>query len=137
MNVGQKNYYEVLGLNKNASMEEIKKAFRKLAFEYHPDRNKTKESEQRFKTINEAYQVLSDPKPVHSMINMDRIHHSIMNQMDLKVLEILLGLVMFLIRFLVGTIYLERKIDHLAEIYIFRELWIYPLRNLLGDVRLI
>ena len=62
MNVGQKNYYEVLGLNKNASMEEIKKAFRKLAFEYHPDRNKTKESEQRFKTINEAYQVLSDPK---------------------------------------------------------------------------
>ena len=62
MSVGQKNYYEVLGLSKDASMEEIKKAFRKLAFEYHPDRNKTNASEARFKTINEAYQVLSDPK---------------------------------------------------------------------------
>ena len=62
MNVGQKNYYEVLGVSQDASMEEIKKAFRKLAFEYHPDRNKTKAAEERFKTINEAYQVLSDPK---------------------------------------------------------------------------
>ena len=62
MNVGQKNYYEILGVSQNASMEEIKKAFRKLAFEYHPDRNKTKSAEERFKTINEAYQVLSDPK---------------------------------------------------------------------------
>ena len=61
MSVGQKNYYEVLGLNKNASMEEIKKAFRKLAFEYHPDRNKNPGAEDSFKEINEAYQILSDP----------------------------------------------------------------------------
>ena len=62
MSVGQKNYYEILGLSRDASVEEIKKAFRKLAFEYHPDRNKTKVAEERFKTVNEAYQVLSDPK---------------------------------------------------------------------------
>ena len=62
MSVGQKNYYEILGLSTDASADEIKKAFRKLAFEYHPDRNKTKVAEERFKTINEAYQVLSDPK---------------------------------------------------------------------------
>jgi len=62
MSVGQKNYYEILGLSRDASAEEIKKAFRKLAFEYHPDRNKTKVAEERFKTINEAYQILSDPK---------------------------------------------------------------------------
>ncbi|SVA96923.1 uncharacterized protein METZ01_LOCUS149777, partial [marine metagenome] len=62
MNVGQKNYYEVLGVSKTASMEEVKKAFRKLAFEYHPDRNKSKVAEERFKTINEAYQILGDPK---------------------------------------------------------------------------
>ena len=62
MNVSQKNYYEVLGVSKSASMEDIKKAFRKLAFQYHPDRNKSKVAEERFKTINEAYQVLSDSK---------------------------------------------------------------------------
>lgn len=54
-----KDYYKVLGVNKGASQDDIKKAFRKLAHEYHPD--KTGGTEAKFKEINEAYQVLGDP----------------------------------------------------------------------------
>lgn len=57
------NYYEVLGVSKGASQDEIKKAYRKLALEYHPDRNPDdKEAEDKLKQINEAYGVLSDPQ---------------------------------------------------------------------------
>ncbi|MBQ1958864.1 MAG: DnaJ domain-containing protein, partial [Firmicutes bacterium] len=58
----KRDYYEVLGLQKGASDEEIKKAFRKMAMKYHPDRNQgDKEAEEKFKEVNEAYSVLSDP----------------------------------------------------------------------------
>jgi DnaJ-class molecular chaperone len=53
-----KDYYEVLGVNRTASADEIQKAYRKLARKYHPDINKTKEGEDRFKEINEANEVL-------------------------------------------------------------------------------
>jgi curved DNA-binding protein len=57
------DYYKTLGVDKNAPAEEIKKAFRKLAVKYHPDRNPNdKAAEDKFKEINEAYAVLSDPK---------------------------------------------------------------------------
>jgi len=56
-----KDYYDILGVRRDASDEEIKKAFRTLAKKYHPDLNPGKESEEKFKEINEAYQVLSDP----------------------------------------------------------------------------
>ena len=57
----KRDYYEVLGLQKGASDDEIKKAFRKLAMKYHPDKNPgDKEAEEKFKEINEAYAVLSD-----------------------------------------------------------------------------
>lgn len=60
--MAKKDYYEVLGLEKGASEDEIKRAFRKLAIKYHPDKNQgNKEAEEKFKEINEAYQVLSDP----------------------------------------------------------------------------
>lgn len=58
-----KDYYKILGVPRNATQEEIKKAYRRLALKYHPDRNKgNKEAEERFKEINEAYAVLSDPE---------------------------------------------------------------------------
>jgi curved DNA-binding protein len=56
-----KDYYQTLGVNRNASPDDIRKAYRKLAMQYHPDRNPgDKKAEERFKEINEAYQVLSD-----------------------------------------------------------------------------
>ena len=56
----RRDYYEVLGVERSANQDEIKKAFRKLAFQYHPDRNKEPEAEEKFKEISEAYAILSD-----------------------------------------------------------------------------
>jgi len=57
-----KDLYAVLGVTKDADEDAIKKAFRKLAMKYHPDKNPAKSSEQRFKEVNQAHEVLSDPK---------------------------------------------------------------------------
>lgn len=63
--MAKRDYYEVLGISKGASADEVKKAYRNLALKYHPDRvsaDKKKEAEERFKEISEAYEVLMDPK---------------------------------------------------------------------------
>jgi molecular chaperone DnaJ len=57
-----RDYYEILGIPRNASDEEVKKAFRRLAFQYHPDHNREDGAEEKFKEINEAYEILSDAK---------------------------------------------------------------------------
>ncbi|MGC9036663.1 MAG: DnaJ domain-containing protein, partial [Verrucomicrobiia bacterium] len=63
MPVQYKDYYEILGVPRDATEEEIKKAFRKLARQYHPDVAKDKKAaEEKFKEINEAYEVLSNPE---------------------------------------------------------------------------
>lgn len=62
MAVEKRDYYEVLGINRDSSDEDIKKAFRKLAFQYHPDHNHEDGAADKFKEVNEAYQVLCDPE---------------------------------------------------------------------------
>ena len=57
------DYYQVLGLKKNATAAEIKRTYRKLAVKYHPDKNPgNKEAEEKFKELSEAYEILSDPQ---------------------------------------------------------------------------
>jgi molecular chaperone DnaJ len=59
----KRDYYEILGVDRNATAEDLKKAYRKLALQYHPDRNQDdKDAEEKFKEATEAYEVLSDPK---------------------------------------------------------------------------
>ena len=58
--MAKRDYYEILGVNKNASKEEIKKAYKKLAMKFHPDVSKDKDAEAKFKEVSEAYAVLSD-----------------------------------------------------------------------------
>jgi DnaJ-class molecular chaperone len=61
--MSEKDYYEVLEVNRNSTQQNIKEVYRKLAFQYHPDRSKGNPSDvEKMKEINEAYAVLSDPR---------------------------------------------------------------------------
>lgn len=73
--MAKKDYYEVLGVPKNASEQDIKKAYRSMAKKYHPDRNKDNpEAEAKFKEVQEANEVLSDPQKERLMTSMDMRH---------------------------------------------------------------
>jgi len=64
--LAKRDYYEILGVKRDASEQELKKAYRQLALKHHPDRNPgSKPSEEKFKEINEAYEVLSDSQKRH------------------------------------------------------------------------
>jgi molecular chaperone DnaJ len=76
--MAQRDYYEILGVQRGATPEELKAAFRGLARQYHPDVNKSPDAEERFKEINEAYAVLSDPE---KRAAFDRYGHAGVNKM--------------------------------------------------------
>src|SRR4030042_1454502 len=69
----KRDYYEVLGVNRNAPDDEIKKAFRRLAFQYHPDRNREDGAEEKFKEVKEAYEILCNPQ---KRATYDRFGHA-------------------------------------------------------------
>ena len=72
--MAKRDFYDVLGVAKNASEDEIKKAYRKLAMKYHPDRNPdSKTAEEKFKEVKEAYEILSDE---HKREAYDRFGHA-------------------------------------------------------------
>ena len=72
--MSKRDYYEVLSLSKDASADEIKKAYRKLALQYHPDKNQDdKQAEEKFKEVAEAYAVLSDDQ---KRAKYDRFGHA-------------------------------------------------------------
>ncbi|WP_027119413.1 molecular chaperone DnaJ [[Mycoplasma] testudinis] len=86
----KRDYYEILGITKSADQSEIKRAFRKMAMKYHPDRNKEPDAEERFKEINEAYEVLNDEEKRkvydrygHEGLNASGFHQEGFNPFDI------------------------------------------------------
>lgn len=75
--MADKDYYQTLGVTKSASTDEIKRAYRKLALQYHPDRNKGKDTEAKFKEVTKAYEVLSDPQKKQTY---DQLGHAAFEQ---------------------------------------------------------
>ena len=102
--MAKRDYYEVLGVSKNAAADEIKKAYRNLALKYHPDRvpaERKKEAEEKFKEISEAYEVLIDSQ---KRANYDQYGHSGVEGLG-YLLELLLGFLLSFGRNPVGMVF--------------------------------
>ena len=90
--MAKKDYYDILGVNKSASKDEIKKAYRTTAFKYHPDKNPgDKAAEEKFKEASEAYSVLSDDK---KKANYDQFGHAAFEVVEVEVEEALVDLIL-------------------------------------------
>ena len=88
--MAKRDYYEVLGVSKNASDDEIKKAYRKLAVKYHPDKNPgDKTAEEKFKEISEAHEVLSDKQ---KRARYDQFGHAGVGELQVILLAELLAI---------------------------------------------
>ena len=84
--MSKRDYYEVLGVSKGASESEIKKAYRKMALKYHPDKNPDdKAAEEKFKEAAEAYEVLSTPEKNNDTISLDMLEWAEPQGVDLVV----------------------------------------------------
>ena len=94
--MAKRDYYEVLGVNKSASADQIKSAYRKLAVKYHPDKNKDdKGAEEKFKEASEAYHVLSNSERKQITTILDMLHLKMVAEVEEVGLETLTFLALF------------------------------------------
>ena len=109
--MAKRDYYDVLGVTKSASKDEIKKAYRKLALKYHPDKTKgDKSSEEKFKEASEAYHVLSDEKEKLIMINLVML---LLKEL-VEVVKVLEGLILHLFQIFL-KIFLEILVEEVPQ----------------------
>ena len=95
--MSKRDYYDILGVSKDASQEDIRKAYRALAKKYHPDVSKEENAEAKFKEVQEAYDVLGNEENERTMIDSVQLERMRTLAADLKVLVVLEVLVDFLI----------------------------------------
>ena len=107
--MAKRDYYDVLGVNKSASADQIKAAYRKLAVKHHPDKNKgDKTSEEKFKEASEAYHILSNTERKQNYDNLDTLH--------LRMVEVEEEDLVILIFQITSQIYLRISLEILVEV---------------------
>lgn len=115
----KKDYFEILGVSKDASEEEIKKAYKKLAKKYHPDVSQEKDAEKKFKEIQEAYSVLGDESKEKTTKNLDTILTDSNNTLEMDTANMV---------DLILKIYLEKQ-DLMQMIYLANSLVVEEEQN--------